>query len=116
MVKSKVQCEVVVFDTDVRSPRSFRRDLCADFTLEDSNAASTISGVLVRTFDGFAVESIDRNDFNYTAEKAAELLLEVHEQAGLNEEIKPHNVLFTFIDIIETGGIMFRTAEAVRND
>jgi hypothetical protein len=88
----RLTCCVRKHDSDVRSPKSFRRHLSAEFEMEgDDGGCGSLyfEGVLVRCLDGFAVESIDRDELNVNLKDKAELLMDIHQEAGFGEDFDP---------------------------
>jgi hypothetical protein len=84
-----IPCTVDVKDSDVRSPHSFRRSLRATFRFGDDGGEFSVEGTILRTLDGFAVESVDRDDLNVDAEQKAELLLAIQAEVGFGRKCDP---------------------------
>lgn len=113
----KLTCSVTVNDIDVRAPHSFRRCLDAEFKFEGDNGSLYVEGVLVRVLDGFAVESVDRDDLNVPLRDKADLLMAIHCEAGRSEDLDPkRGTAWTDFEVDERSGeILSRQADQLQD-
>jgi hypothetical protein len=100
----KFSCDVHASDVDVRSPHSFHRNISASFQLEGRGFTWVVEGMLVRTLDGFAVESVDRDELEVKPDQKADLLLEIHTESGLSENLDPMASSSIQFDVSDKGG------------